>query len=131
MEANTATFIGERDLVRFNQRAGTIENGASLPLFGFVLNNHLDAFMLREIANDLGYHPRDRLKFSRPVRAIVRPRQPGGCVRRPFGGHAKFCWGSQNAISTQRYREAGRNTRPRALNNLKTAFSEWFNHSFL
>ncbi len=44
-------------------------------------------FMAGNVADDIGKDPWDGVKFSRPVRAVVRPRQPCGLMRLPFGGH--------------------------------------------
>src|SRR5512140_1295095 len=44
--------------------------------------------MAGKVANDIGKDPGNSVKFSWPVRAIVRPRQPCGLMRLPFGGHA-------------------------------------------
>ena len=41
-----------------------------------------------QVADDFGIDPGDRLELSRPVAAIMRPGEPGGGVRFPFGGHA-------------------------------------------
>ena len=42
-----------------------------------------------QLAHDLGIHPRNGREAARPVVAIVRPGDPGGLVRLPFGGHAE------------------------------------------
>ena len=41
------------------------------------------------MAHDFREGPRDRRKFSRPIRELVRPAEPSRVVRLPFGGHAK------------------------------------------
>src|SRR5208337_381217 len=41
-----------------------------------------------QIANDFGIDPRDGCELARPVRAIVRPRDPCSFVRLPFARHA-------------------------------------------
>src|SRR5262249_20746140 len=42
-----------------------------------------------QLPHDLRVHPRNRRETPRPVLAIVRPRDPCGLVRFPFGGHAE------------------------------------------
>ena len=64
------------------------QDAASLSGRRCVVNDQLDALILREIPDDLGIDPRNRLKFSWPVSVIVRPRKPGRDVRLPLSGHA-------------------------------------------
>src|SRR5579864_3724206 len=45
-------------------------------------------FRATEMPDDIGKDPGNGVEFSRPVRAIVRPRQPCGLMRLPFGRHA-------------------------------------------
>src|SRR5260221_12202626 len=44
--------------------------------------------MPRQVADDIGIHPRDRIELPRPVVAKMRPREPRGFMRLPLGGHA-------------------------------------------
>jgi hypothetical protein len=53
-----------------------------------VVNNQIYPLMPRQIANNLGINPRDRLELPRPIPAIMRPSQPGGGMRLPLRGHA-------------------------------------------
>jgi hypothetical protein len=48
-----------------------------------------DALDLRQMTDDLRERPGDDLKFPGPIRDFVRPAQPSGFVRFPFGGHAE------------------------------------------
>ena len=53
-----------------------------------ILIPHLKAiFDLGEVADDFGVDPGDGLEFSGPVLGVVGPRDPGGGVRGPLGGH--------------------------------------------
>jgi hypothetical protein len=47
------------------------------------------AFDPREMAHDFGVDPGDRREFAGPIGALVRPAEPCGFVRFPFGGHAE------------------------------------------
>ncbi len=67
---------------------------ASLGIF----HNDGDTFHPRQVADNLGIYPGDGGEFSRPVAAVVRPGQPGGSVRLPFGGHA-VAQGRGNCVS--------------------------------
>src|SRR5262249_21323184 len=52
-----------------------------------VANDDVHVFIGSQVADDLGVNPVDGLKFSRPVGAVLRPADPGGCVRFPLGRH--------------------------------------------
>ena len=78
--------VVKSDIVR--ESVGALEHSARLPRCGRVVDDQFDALMLRQIANDFGVDPRNRLEFSRPVAVKVRPSQPRGGVRFPLGGHA-------------------------------------------
>src|SRR5580704_10343382 len=52
-----------------------------------VLDKNSDALDLREMAHDVRVNPGNGSKFSRPVGFFMRPGEPGGGVRFPFGGH--------------------------------------------
>ena len=65
-----------------------LENSARLSGGGSVTHDQLDPLVFSEVADDLGINPRDGLEFARPIPAIVRPCQPCGGVRFPFGRHA-------------------------------------------
>ena len=73
--------------------AGEIGSGAAEmadgAVFGVgIVDEDVDGFDLGEVANDFGVDPGDGLEFSGPVFGVVRPGDPGGGVRSPFGGHA-------------------------------------------
>src|ERR1019366_6607394 len=79
---------------RFAWRRGSLrENvGANQQLsnLGFrlhVLDQNVDALHPRQLPNDFRVHPRDGLEPSRPVRAVVRPRDPRRLVGFPLGWH--------------------------------------------
>src|SRR5262249_43903218 len=60
------------------------------PLFaGAVLYEEVDALDLGQMADDFREGPRDRRKLAGPVGEFMRPGEPGGFVRFPFGGHAE------------------------------------------
>src|SRR5690348_15215529 len=65
-----------------------IEDTASLFFGVSILDQDFDTLVPREIADDFGIDPRDRIEFARPVGAVVGPSQPGGSVGLPLGGHA-------------------------------------------
>jgi hypothetical protein len=46
-----------------------------------------DDLALRDLADHLAVNPANGVNFVRPVGFIVRPAEPGGGVRLPFGGH--------------------------------------------
>ena len=48
----------------------------------------MHALMGSEQADDFRIEPGDGLEFAGPVFGIVRPGEPCGLVRLPFGGHA-------------------------------------------
>ncbi len=61
-----------------------------------IVDDQFDALVSREIADDLGVDPWNRRELAGPIAVIVGPRQPGGGVGLPFGGHAiaECCRGS-------------------------------------
>src|SRR5437762_2440135 len=87
------------------QRARSIEHFARV---GRIIDDQLDALMPRMMANDFRVDPRDRLELAGPVIAIMRPRQPGGPVRLPFGREAhRGMSSSRRSKSHDLKREAG------------------------
>src|SRR5580658_2809083 len=50
---------------------------------------HKDVHILcaRKPTYNLAVHPRDRLKFVRPILRVMRPRNPRSCMGSPLGGH--------------------------------------------
>ena len=55
---------------------------------GDVVDEDVDVFDLREVADDFAVDPGDGLEFVGPVLGVVGPGDPGGGVRSPLGGHA-------------------------------------------
>ena len=68
-------------------RVRSIEQLAHLPFSRRIIDDQFNALMPREISNDLGIDPRNRLEPARPVAAIVRPCEPGCIVRLPLSRH--------------------------------------------
>ena len=68
--------------------SGGFQDAASSAFHRRVFHEDSYALDLREVANDVRVNPGDRRKFSRPVGFFVRPGEPCGRVRLPFGGHA-------------------------------------------
>ena len=62
--------------------------GGALASLVAVLHQDAHALDAREMAHDVGIDPGNRREFAGPVGALVRPGEPGGFVRLPFGGHA-------------------------------------------
>jgi hypothetical protein len=54
-----------------------------------IFDNQFHALMAAQITNDFGIDPRNRLELARPIELVMRPRQPGGGMGLPLGGHAK------------------------------------------
>lgn len=68
--------------------SGTEEDTANTFFCGFIVDEDVDVFDLREVTGDFGIDPGDGLEFSGLVFGVVRPRDPSGGVRGPFGRHA-------------------------------------------
>ena len=51
-----------------------------------VVAKDLDRLVIGQCPGDLGVDPRNGPQLARPVRLVVRPGDPGGLVRSPFGG---------------------------------------------
>ena len=59
-----------------------------------VIDDQVDALMPGQVADDFGIDPRDRVELTRPVAAKMRPGEPCGFMRLPFGGHVvSLCGG--------------------------------------
>src|SRR5437016_2118337 len=56
---------------------------------GAIFDEEIDAFDMRQVADDFCEGPGNGGEFSGPVAYFVRPAEPSGFVRFPFGGHAK------------------------------------------
>ena len=54
---------------------------------GRIVTQNLDPLARREYARDVGVDPGNGSQLTRPVGFVVRPRNPGGLVRMPLGGH--------------------------------------------
>ena len=68
--------------------SGALEVVSGTLLGGLVVDEDVDVFAAGEVADDFGVDPGDGLKFSGPILSVVRPRDPGGGVEGPLGGHA-------------------------------------------
>src|SRR5208337_4310979 len=53
-----------------------------------VIDDQVYTLMPRQVADDLGIDPWNRLELTRPVAAEMRPGEPCGLVRLPVRGHA-------------------------------------------
>ena len=77
-----------------------------------VFDQNADALHARQPPHDIAIDPRNGREFSRPIGSLVRPGEPGGFVRLPFGGHAPGHLGHFNPAtasgSARRHRCAGR-----------------------
>src|SRR5579859_1348122 len=67
---------------------GAFENVARLSCRSRVLHDQVDALVFRQIADDLGIDPRDRLELLWPVILMVRPGEPSRRMGFPFRRHA-------------------------------------------
>ncbi len=72
---------------------GEVGSGAAKEVVGAalgvgVVDEDVDVFDAGEVTDDLGVDPGDGLELAGPVFGVVGPGDPGGGVRRPFGGHA-------------------------------------------
>src|SRR6266568_4386864 len=63
--------------------------GSNARFGGAVFDQEINAFYRRQMADDFSKGPGNGRKFSRPVGYFMRPAEPGGFVRFPFGGHAE------------------------------------------
>src|SRR5260370_25011960 len=59
-----------------------------------IIYDQIHTLMPRQVADDFGIDPWDRIELARPVAAKVRPGEPRGFMRLPFGGHAVFLRGT-------------------------------------
>jgi hypothetical protein len=88
--------VAEPDAVRapvVEVQAGEVgmlaEEHVGCTLFGGeIVDEDVDVFDLREVADDFRVDPGDGLEFVGPVLGVVGPGDPGGGVRGPLGGHA-------------------------------------------
>ena len=55
----------------------------------FRIHQDANCFAFGEMADNFTVDPVNRLDFTGPVGGIVRPADPGGLVRFPFGGHVE------------------------------------------
>lgn len=67
--------------------SGAEEDAAGALFGGLVVDEDVDVLDAGEVADDLGVDPGDGLEFSGPVLGIVGPRNPGGGMGLPLGGH--------------------------------------------
>lgn len=68
--------------------SGAAEEAGGSALGVGVVDEDVDVFDLREVADDLAIDPGDGLELAGPVLGVVGPGDPGGGVGAPFGGHA-------------------------------------------
>ncbi len=52
-----------------------------------IFHQNADPFHARQVAHDFAIEPRNRREFAGPIGSLVRPCQPRGFVRLPFGRH--------------------------------------------
>src|SRR6266581_1269928 len=69
--------------------SGLFQDGSNARFGGAVFDQEINAFDRRQMADDFSKGPGNGRKFSRPVGYFMRPAEPGGFVRFPFGGHAE------------------------------------------
>ena len=61
--------------------------------------DQVNAFVAREVADNLRIYPLDRLELARPVIAKMRPGEPRGFMRLPLGGHAIARFSGKNRLA--------------------------------
>jgi len=83
--------VGRLPVERDRGKIGTAhgENAAGGFLDIGVIHKDADPLNVRQFADDFAEHPRNRLEAAGPVFGIVRPGDPCGGMRLPFGGHAE------------------------------------------
>ncbi len=70
-----------------------------------ILHQNADLFDARQPPHDIAVDPRNRREFAGPIGTLVRPGQPGGFVRLPFGRHAESEYQRHRPLqSSQRFR---------------------------
>jgi hypothetical protein len=67
--------------------SGVGEDPAGAALRVDIVHENLDALAGSKLTNDLGVHKNDGGQLTRPISLVMRPRDPGGGVRLPLGGH--------------------------------------------
>ena len=70
-------------------RGGASQIAARQFFLGFVANENADEFAFSDFSDHFSIHPANRVNFSRPVRFIMRPSEPGSLMSRPLGRHRK------------------------------------------
>src|SRR6185437_9197177 len=68
--------------------SGALEKTVGAALGREIVDEDVHILYSRQMADDFGIDPGNGLKFSGPVFGIMRPRDPGGVVGGPLGGHA-------------------------------------------
>ena len=80
-----------RALMQVHTRLSDLVHAEAVPrlfLGRVVVHEDAHLLVLGECPRDLGVDPRDRRELARPVRLVVRPRDPGGVVTLPLSGPA-------------------------------------------
>ena len=86
------------------KRIGFLKYRPSAFFGTFTVDDEIDPLVARQVSDDLGIDPRDGLELARPVAFEMRPREPSGLVRLPFGGHAvALCGGWEFRASGRRF----------------------------
>src|ERR1700682_2220828 len=68
--------------------SGSAEMADGAVLRRKVIDQDVNVFHCGKVPDDLAIEPGDGLELHRPVLGVVRPGDPGGSVRSPFGWHA-------------------------------------------
>ena len=67
--------------------ANALENSARGIFLGSMADENADDFTRRNVPHHFAIDPGNGREFARPVTGVVRPGEPGGFMRFPFGGH--------------------------------------------
>src|SRR5713226_4725956 len=92
----------EANVVR--KRAGSFQYGLGAVFRPLTLDDQVHALMPRQVADDLGINPWDRIELARPVAAEMRPSQPRRFVRLPLRGHAVSLCGGEKSCARRSFR---------------------------
>src|ERR1700694_722501 len=69
-----------------------------------IIYDQIHTLMPRQVANDFGIDPWDRIDLARPVAAKMRPGEPCGFMRLPLGRHAISLCGGEFGVNRARRR---------------------------
>jgi len=67
-------------------------------LLGLVPDENADDFAHGNFSRHFAINPRNDREFARPVTSVVRPAEPGGLMRFPFGRHREAEFGGCRCI---------------------------------